>query len=58
MLYMAVTTDKYELPLYVADNAKELAEWAGVSENSIYVCVSLGRTGKTRGCKFVKVKEN
>ena len=55
---MAVTTDKYELPLYVADNAKEMAEWAGVSENSIYVCISLGRTGKTRGCKFVKVKEN
>jgi hypothetical protein len=30
-LYLAVTADKYELPLYVADTRKEMAEWYGVS---------------------------
>ena len=30
VLYMAVTCDEYELPLFVADNLEELAAWAGV----------------------------
>lgn len=30
-LYLAVTADKYELPLFVADTRKEMAEWYGVS---------------------------
>lgn len=29
-LYLAVTADKYELPLYVADSRKEMAKWYGV----------------------------
>ena len=30
VLYMAVTCDEYELPLFVADNIEDLAAWAGV----------------------------
>lgn len=29
-LYIAVTPDCFELPLYVADTAEEMAAWAGV----------------------------
>ena len=29
-LYLAVTADKYELPLYVTDTRKEMADWYGV----------------------------
>ena len=29
-LYIAVTPDHLELPMYVAETAEEMAEWAGV----------------------------
>lgn len=34
-VYMMVTKDEYELPLAVADSAKELAEITGRSVNTI-----------------------
>jgi hypothetical protein len=54
---MAVTSDKYELPIYVGSNAKELAEHFGVSINNVYSSISHKSTGRYRGYKFVKVKE-
>ena len=30
VLYMAVTCDEYELPLFVTDDLEDLAAWAGV----------------------------
>lgn len=30
-LYIAVTSDCFELPLFVADTAEEMAAWAGVN---------------------------
>lgn len=38
-LYLAVTADKYELPLYVADTRKEMAKWAGVSGEQITMAI-------------------
>lgn len=35
-LYMAVTADKYELPLAVADSSRELAEIMGVSPSCVF----------------------
>lgn len=34
--WMRVTRDKYELPIAIADTAKQLAEICGVTTNSIY----------------------
>ncbi len=34
-LYIAVTPDCFELPLYVADTAEEMAAWAGVKVNTV-----------------------
>ncbi len=41
-LYMKVTKDKYELPLAVADSAKELAAMVGTKENTVNSCISKG----------------
>ena len=57
MVYMAVTSDKYELPIYVGSTAKELAEHFGVSINNVYSSISHKSTGRYRGYKFVKVKD-
>lgn len=47
-LYMAVTKDKYELPIAVADSTKELAIMLGLPHKtvSMYMCKSMqGRGG-------------
>lgn len=55
MLYMAISRDKYELPLAVADTIEELAELCGVKPNSIrqYLCHSR-QTGKR--CKYIVIE--
>ena len=35
MIYMAVTADKYELPIIVAGNAQELADRLHISINTV-----------------------
>lgn len=35
ILYISVTPDAYELPLYVADTIEEIAEWAGVKVKTV-----------------------
>ena len=34
-LYIAVTPDHLELPMYVAETAEEMAAWAGVKVKSV-----------------------
>lgn len=48
-LYMKVTKDKYELPLAVADSAKELAAMVGTKENTVNSCISKGVQGLEKG---------
>ena len=35
MLYLAVTPDELELPLYVAETEEEMAEWAGIKVKTV-----------------------
>lgn len=56
-MYMAVTADKYELPLFVADTVWEMAKHFGVTENTVYSSISKGLSGKRNGYRFVKVEE-
>lgn len=35
VLYMAVTCDKYELPLYVSDKRSEMAKFCGVTPENV-----------------------
>ncbi len=55
MLYMAVTPDKYELPIFVG-NSTEVAEWAGITLNALYSSVYHKRSGSVNGYKLVKVE--
>lgn len=47
MLWIAVTPDKYELPLCVEPTAEKLAKRLGISENTVRSKESRYRTGKT-----------
>ncbi len=53
---MAVTPDRFELPLVVCDTAIELANRFGVSINSVKSAILKNQSGKARGAKFIKVE--
>lgn len=54
-LYMAVTTDEFELPLYVADNALDLANKFGLKVQTMYCEISRPSKSNIRGYKFIKI---
>lgn len=54
-LYIAVTPDEYELPIYVAESATELASFLDCSKSNIYKGIKLGNYRRRLGCKFIKV---
>ena len=51
---MAVTSDQYELPVYIADTPMELAKIMGLTTTAVrgYVC----REQRRYGLKFIKVE--
>lgn len=53
---MAVTPDRYELPLCVSDLREEVAAYGGVIPITMSTAISQKQSGKTRGIKFVKVE--
>ena len=52
---MAVEADKYELPLYVADSARELAEKCGTTKHNVEVSAFFGNSGAMSGRRFMKI---
>lgn len=47
-LYLKVTTDKYQLPVAVADSPGELAKIIGVNRTSVNSMVTRGQSGLIR----------
>lgn len=54
-LWLAVEPDEYELPLAVADTARELGAIYGIRKDTVIDMVSKGKSGKISGRKFIKV---
>ena len=54
VLWLAVTPDKYELPVAVAETAKELAIMLGVKKDTIHSTISHAKK-KGYKSKYVKV---
>lgn len=55
-LWLAVTPDKYELPLIVEDSSYKLAKALGIHQASISKAVMEGYSGRNKGRKIVKVE--
>jgi len=55
-VFMAVTPDKYELPITVEDMAGKLARTLKVKEDTIYTGVRRKWSGRIIGMKFIKVE--
>lgn len=54
-LWLAVTPDELELPLFVADTAIELATKYKVSEKNVKNSIKYNHSGRQTGRKFVKI---
>ena len=54
-IWMAVTPDEYELPLAVADSARELSYILGVTIDTIKTSALRQSDGSLSGRKIVKV---
>lgn len=57
MYWLAVTADKYELPVIVADSSSELAEKLGTTAASIRVRACKQKDGSKSGIRIYKVEE-
>ena len=57
-IWLAVEADEYELPIAVADTARELAELFGVRADSVIDSASKNRSGKLSGRKFIRVEDD
>lgn len=53
---MAVTSDKYELPIAVETNYELLAKTFGIKPNVLLNAISQGLSGKKQGYKFLRIK--
>lgn len=54
-LYMAVTADPYEFPVFQADSLRELAARYRMTSRCLNSYIYRGTTRKKEGVKFVKV---
>lgn len=54
-LWMAVTADKYELPLIVEESAAALAAKCGVTPGTVKSAAFRESDGRINGFKYVKV---
>lgn len=55
-VYMAVTTDEYELPLAVTRTLQEMAVKFNTSTCVVSQSITKNMSGKIRGAKFIKVE--
>lgn len=54
-LYMEVTDDEYELPVAVADSARELSRMRGVDKHTVSSAIWRKNKRGFKFCKYVKV---
>ena len=54
-IWMCVEADEYELPLAVADTAKELGDLFGVSVSTIMTYAIRNHDGRQNGYRYIKV---
>lgn len=54
--YMAVTADKYELPICIEESAEELANKLGISKNTVFSQISLKKDGNRCGRRIIRIE--
>lgn len=53
IIYMAVTGDELELPLFLSENKDEMANWLGVKPRSVSAMASPSRQKRRKNVKNI-----
>ena len=53
--WLCVDTDEYELPIAVAETARELAEMVGSTKHNVEMFASRQSNGMINGYRYIKV---
>lgn len=53
--YMAITNDKYELPVAVEESVSELAKTLKLKETTVDMAISKERVIQKLNCKIIKI---
>lgn len=56
VLYMAVTNDRYELPVAVTKSAREMADFLGIEQCTVYSYISRKTIRRKDNVKLVRVR--
>lgn len=52
---MAVTADKYELPLCIENSVEKLSKKVGVTANAVSSSITKQCSGRLKGLKYIKI---
>lgn len=55
VIYMAITADKYELPMRAVSTITELADWLGIKPRSAQSYISRNLELKKQGLRLIRV---
>lgn len=55
-IYMAVTADKYELPIAVFDSIKDLSNWCGKSKDVCHRAIQKFQKDRNIHCRYIKIE--
>lgn len=56
VLYLAVSLDRYELPIAVADSARELEQMLGLGRGTVVSHISKVKQGRLKKQKYFRVE--
>lgn len=56
VVYMKVTNDKYELPIYVCDSINELSKKTNVKQSSLRMAIYQSKKSKNKKCIYQQVR--
>lgn len=55
-LWLAVTPDKFEFPIYIEDSCTKLANKLGITATTVITAVTRNKPGTTAGRKIIRVE--
>lgn len=56
VIYLAISADKFELPLCVFDTLSELASWADLDKQKLIRLIKTREVDKRNHCRYLKLK--
>lgn len=58
IVYLAVTNDRYELPIAIFEDKKSLCQWALKTKSSMNSAISRNQVDHIFNCRYVSIKIN